>query len=277
MADRKKIEVKLKLLDYATKEIDNVLRSKNERQLTDKRRIIEKTLGDIETLKYSVIEEMITEDADSEALDQWTNELQQNIAPFNTMVTGIQEALKEISKPDVVITKESTTTTNREESKREIKSHAKLPKLQIGAFDGTHIDWFRFWNQFKAEIDGSTIAPVTKFSYMRDMLPTQALALINGLPFTAEGYERAKAILQTKYGKTSEVVNAHIQRIMSLPTIHGAGATKIHDFYETLVNSVQSLETMGKLGQMEGYVRMTLDKLPGIRSDLVRLDKDWQE
>jgi Protein of unknown function (DUF1759). len=91
-----------------------------------------------------------------------------------------------------------------------MKMHAKLPKLQIAPFSETHIDWFRCWNQFGAEIDGSTIAPVTKFSYLRDMLPTQALALINGPPFTAEEYERAKAILQTKYGKKSEVVNAHI-------------------------------------------------------------------
>ena len=33
---------------------------------------------------------------------------------------------------------------------------------------------------------------------------------------------------------------------------------------------------MGKLTQIQGYVRMTLDKLPRIRSDLVRLDNDWQ-
>jgi len=38
------------------------------------------------------------------------------------------------------------------------------------------------------------------------------------------------------------------------------------------------LETLGKLKDIQGYnVRMTLDKLPGIRSDLVRLDDDWQE
>lgn len=31
----------------------------------------------------------------------------------------------------------------------------KLPKLKITKFNGTHIDWFRFWNQFKAEIDNT--------------------------------------------------------------------------------------------------------------------------
>lgn len=82
---------------------------------------------------------------------------------------------------------------------------------------------------------------------MRDMLPSQALVLINSFPFSAKEYERAKAIVQTKYGKTSEVVNAHIPWMMSLPTINGISTTKIHYFYERLVNSVQSLGIWDKL------------------------------
>ena len=34
---------------------------------------------------------------------------------------------------------------------------------------------------------------------------------------------------------------------------------------------------MGEINEINGYVRVTLDKLPGIRADLVRLDDDWQE
>ena len=34
---------------------------------------------------------------------------------------------------------------------------------------------------------------------------------------------------------------------------------------------------MGKLKGTSGYVRSTLEKLPEIRADLVRLDNDWQE
>jgi len=39
----------------------------------------------------------------------------------------------------------------------------KLPKLVISKFQGTHIEWIRFWNQFKADIDNSSIDPVAKF------------------------------------------------------------------------------------------------------------------
>ena len=34
---------------------------------------------------------------------------------------------------------------------------------------------------------------------------------------------------------------------------------------------------MNKLKKINGYVRLTLDKLPGIPADLVRIDEDWQK
>ena len=43
------------------------------------------------------------------------------------------------------------------------------------------------------------------------------------------------------------------------------------------MSSVQALETMRKLNEIRGYVRHTLDKLPGISADLVRLDDSWQD
>ena len=40
--------------------------------------------------------------------------------------------------------------------------------------------------------------------------------------------------------------------------------------------AVQSLETMGGLQQVNGNVALTLEKLPGIRGDLTRIDSDWE-
>ena len=39
---------------------------------------------------------------------------------------------------------------------------------------------------------------------------------------------------------------------------------------------MQSLQTLGKLEQFNGYVSTTLDKLPAIRGDLVRMDPSWE-
>ena len=48
---------------------------------------------------------------------------------------------------------------------------------------------------------------------------------------------------------------------MSLPAINGTNPKQIHDFYKQLRYNVQSLETLGKLADVKGNVRSTLDKL----------------
>ena len=79
-------------------------------------------------------------------------------------------------------------------------SKVKLPKLVTTKFQGTPLDWQRFCSQFETEIDKAEITQVVSKVRMS----------IDGLPFTSEGYERAKNILKTKYGKPSEVSNAHV-------------------------------------------------------------------
>ena len=166
-------------------------------------------------------------------------------------------------------TKQAKTT---EPTSTQAAKTAKLPKLVITKFRGDLTDWPRFWSQFETEIDKAEIAGVTKYSYLKELVDPKLRTEIDGLPFSSEGYERAKNILTRKYGQTSEVVNAYVENIMSLPTIGGTQPARIHDFYEKLLFNVQSLETMGKLREVNGYVRMTIDKLPGIRGDLVRTD-----
>ena len=151
-----------------------------------------------------------------------------------------------------------------------------MPKLEITKFNGTHLDWTRFWNQFSVEIDSSRLPSVTKLSYLKEFLEPKVRSIIDGLPFNSEGYNRAKSILEGKYGKPSEVANAHIQSITNLPYIGNADTYKIHRFYEKLQRNINTLDTMGKLRGIKGYVRFTLDKLGGIRADLVQMDDNWQ-
>ena len=47
---------------------------------------------------------------------------------------------------------------------------------------------------------------------------------------------------------------------MNLPFIGNADRYKIHRFYEKLQTNVNALDTIGKLREIKGYVRFTLDK-----------------
>ena len=107
----------------------------------------------------------------------------------------------------------------------------------------------RFWGQFDVEIDRSNLTLVTKFSYLKEFVDPKVRILIDGLPFTSEGHNRAKSILCAKYGSPSEVVNAHIQEIMQLPIINGTNRQKINEFCENLITHVNTLDTINKLSE----------------------------
>lgn len=66
---------------------------------------------------------------------------------------------------------------------------AKLPQLYIIQFSGELTDWPRFWNQFEAEVDHSTVAGVTKFSYLKELMEPKVRTAINEMSVmqTAEG------------------------------------------------------------------------------------------
>ena len=100
---------------------------------------------------------------------------------------------------------------------------------------------------------------------------------IDGLPFTEEGYQNAKAILEAEYGQPTEILNAYVKNIMELPVNTGTNPRKIKEFYKQLRFNVQSLDTLGRLADVKGNVRSTLDKLKGIKTDLVRGNETWRD
>ena len=150
---------------------------------------------------------------------------------------------------------------------------AKLPKLVITKFNGTFADWPRFWGQYSETIDKSNVPPVTKFAYLRDLLDAKVRKSVEALPHSAEGYNRAVSILKDRFGKESEIVKAYVKEILELPYTSTGKTKRIHEFFDKLSHSVQSLETLKSLHEVNGMVSLTLEKL---RRDLVRNDPDWE-
>ena len=64
----------------------------------------------------------------------------------------------------------------------------KHPKLVITLFQGNHLDWLTFQNEFKAEIEKSALPAVPKFSHLKKLLAPKGKVLINSFSFNAEGY-----------------------------------------------------------------------------------------
>ena len=299
----KLIDSKIKLLNRVNKKAEEILGTKQCIEVERHAKLFITKMEEIEELKTKVIELKYMENEEDD-IDAWEKQLDDKLEPLKDQLAKFQQERRKIisEEEDLERNKREREIRSQNEEKKNLEyeiekmkldlrskydstpkdekaeiAKVKLPKLVISKFQATHLDWLRFWNEFDAEIEKSALPAVSKFSYLKELLIPKAKLLINGLPFNAEGYERAKTILETTYGRPTEVAKAHVQGIMGLPTINHHNVSKIHEFYEKLLINVQSLETMGKLKQIDGYVQITLDKLPTIRADLVRLDHQWQD
>ena len=293
----KEIETKFKLLEFTTGKF--TVQGSNLDGLERQKTMIKAKVTEIHNLKVRVIEKRIGNGDDFGEIEPWSQEIEECVLAYELAMLELDKAIRcveneEKEKEEAAAAKAREKRFEEElllekkkwEQKLQFESKiegteravtAKLPRLVISPFSRMPTDWIRFWGEFEAEIDLSKIPHISKFSYLKELLAPSVRSLVDGLPFTTEGYERAKNILKQRYGKTSVIVNAHVSNIISLPFINGSNPYKINEFYEKLLQSIQALETLGKIREVNGYTRMTLDKLPGIRSDLVRLDDDWEE
>ena len=295
--------VELKLLKLFNEDTQTIIDQRNLEAIEGHLSTIRNELSEVQDLKVSIQELTFEDGKDETDIRTWSAQIDKDIKQFQGVGTELREIVKEMKqeaeredriKQEQIINLEKEIEKVKFEEKLNYEkqleelhsktsnptqgvSKVKLPKLIITKFNGTFTDWFCFWNQYEAEIDSSNISPVSKFSYLKELVITPVCANIDALPLTSEGYERAKQILKAKYGKPSEVVNAFIQNIMSLPHIRGTNPSKIHDFYGKLASSVQALEALGKLKTVSGYAGLTLDKLEGIQADLVRTNDGWQD
>ena len=55
-----------------------------------------------------------------------------------------------------------------------------------------------FLGQFTEAIDKRSIAPISELTYLLELFEPKVKRSVEALPFTAEGYNREKAILEDK-------------------------------------------------------------------------------
>ena len=129
---------------------------------------------------------MIANNAIEEAIDKWTAELDEKLGKMEQLIadreeeTKNQERKKSIEERNqeeqrferkireekhIVERKEELQKTSRIKEENSNKDpEYKLPKLLISQLNGTHTDYFRFWNQFETKIGKSELLSVTKLS-----------------------------------------------------------------------------------------------------------------
>ena len=308
---------KMKALSFRVKKTDEVLKKDDLKASERHRTSLETMVTAVNTLKESIEEKKFVNGEDEESVQEWASGIEEVVNQADECMRELTRQIEQIDrnlkhatalyehKREIELEREKLRQKQEaverahaeelefEKKKLELKqaqtkppeitamasNAVKMPKLQvvITKFDGTPQDWVRFWGQSETQIDKSSTPEVTKFSYLKELVDLKVRNLIDGLPFTPEGYNKAKDLLARRYGKTSEVVGTYVRNILELPTVRERDVKKIHEFYEILLFNVESLQTMQSINKLDAAVRFTFDKLDVIKNELAMIDENWSE
>ena len=185
---RNLINTKRKTLELAERESERLLKRNKLNKLQKHLANIEKRLDLLQDLKYKVQELMISESEESKAIHEFTTKIEEDMTRFDGVVSELEKSVKRLNDGEQAKTRSKVDQEQEEHFRRRYdkemrlekmkmemrkkyvesdgkksageSNKVKLPKMVISKFEGTALDWFRFWNQFDTEIDKQDISPV---------------------------------------------------------------------------------------------------------------------
>ena len=275
------MDAKLKALNFRLKRCDEVLGNEDRAAVGRHRESITTiVLSTISILKGSIEEAKFAQSESDESIEQWSTEIENNIALADKCTQKLADFVKTIDQRakevELKHTQEQTMQFEKQlleqkletalKEKKITEKTVRLPKLSLTRFNGKPHDWVRFKGQFEAMVDSQSVPSITKFSHLKELVEPSIRTAIDCLPFTDEGYTRAFKYLEDKYGHPSEVAGSYVVSLLELPTISERDVSKIHRFYEQLLFNVESLETLGEYT----YTRITVERMVEVGRFLTR-------
>ena len=90
-----------------------------------------------------------------------------------------------------------------------VRTHAKLPKLELKKFHGNPIEWYPFWESFESAVHkNSNLSGVDKFNYVKSLLTGIAQSVVTGLALP----EKAVELLKRRFGNRQVVISQKFPR-----------------------------------------------------------------
>lgn len=147
-----------------------------------------------------------------------------------------------------------------------IQVKAKLPKLTLPKFRGDVTKWTSFWDSFKSAIhENNGMLKVDKFNYLNSLLEASASRSIQGLSFTDSNYDSAIEILHERFGKPQQIISAHMDELLKLPSCTGTDrSSSLRLVYDKLSVRVRGLTSLGVASDQYGglLIPVIMAKLP---------------
>ena len=150
-----------------------------------------------------------------------------------------------------------------------------MPKLSLPKFNGELTKSRTFWDSFQSAVDKNPqLSPIDKFNHLYSLLEGPGLQAIQGLTITEDNYRSALEILHHRFGRTQQLISAHMDQLLKLPSCTGGKASSLTSVYDKISINARDLEAIGVKAEQYGslLIPIIMSRLPGdVRIQIARI------
>ena len=243
------------------------------------------------------VKDILREIEESDEVSSRASDLQREITEFTSRQSNKPMKLH-VTHSESDATQENTTasapneqlyeeTNGNEVSMSRISTHSstgkhtnsKLPKLVLPKFKGDVTNYRAFWETFQCAVhDNEELSTIAKFNYLFSLLEGEALRAIKGLAITESNYTAAIDILHKRFGKTQQIIPAHMDELLKIFTWDGDKSKQLRFVYDKVSVNIRALEVLEIQSDQYGslLIPVIMSKLPSdVRLQIARrIEKD---
>ena len=121
----------------------------------------------------------------------------------------------------------------------------QVPKIQLPKFRGDVTKFQAFWQSFKVAVDeNESLSMVHKLNYLSNSLEGIAYKTLEGLEITEENYQKAVDMLKTRFGKSQQVISAHMRDLLNMQMSSNEKANNLRTLYDNIQVLIRGLESL---------------------------------
>ena len=158
-------------------------------------------------------------------------EIEREIQESENIVSKILETKQQIEEvqKEVQVETEVNRTSNALETRSDRSSVTERrtfatprqvkPKLVLPKFRGDIATFSTFIDSFESAIDKNPeLSVIDKFNYLSSLVEGPAARAIQGLTLSEANYEAAEEYLKQRYGRPQQVIPAHMDELLKIPS-----------------------------------------------------------
>ncbi|KRZ04078.1 hypothetical protein T11_4559 [Trichinella zimbabwensis] len=162
------------------------------------------------------------------------------------LVTQLQSKANDLLKnssqqPDL---SQNTATQHQGEC---VPLSAIVQILKLPTYSGDILEFKAFWGQFDGAVHRrKDFDNVTKFVHLKSCLSGEALQVANGLTVTAENYEELVKLLHDRFHRTTDILDAHINRLHELQPASSHSRKELLRLHDEINGQLLEIRALGR-------------------------------